>query len=198
MAENRPSVARTNEAGSGGFLEAIPLTAFVCLCLVVSGYREHPVVCDGISFLERTQRADGSWPIDVDLSSWVTSLAVKSFRSYVDIFLPENDKKRLTDHYLSIQNKTTHPFNGALPGGWGWTHFAGSVPDCDDTPGAILALLSLNQENPELIKQAALDGCLWMVRLQNSDGGFPTFSRGWGKLPFDQSCADLTGMRCWP
>jgi squalene-hopene/tetraprenyl-beta-curcumene cyclase len=29
--------------------------------------------------------------------------------------------------------------------------------------------------------------------LQNSDGGFPTFSKGWGKLPFDQSCADLTG-----
>jgi squalene-hopene/tetraprenyl-beta-curcumene cyclase len=32
----------------------------------------------------------------------------------------------------------------------------------------------------------------WVVRLQNSDGGFPTFCRGWGKLPFDRSGADLT------
>ena len=36
-------------------------------------------------------------------------------------------------------------------------------------------------------------GVKWLLQLQNNDGGFPTFSRGWGKLPFDQSCADLTG-----
>ena len=28
--------------------------------------------------------------------------------------------------------------------------------------------------------------------LQNRDGGIPTFCRGWGKLPFDRSGADLT------
>jgi squalene-hopene/tetraprenyl-beta-curcumene cyclase len=28
--------------------------------------------------------------------------------------------------------------------------------------------------------------------LQNPDGGWPTFCRGWGKLPFDRSGADLT------
>jgi squalene-hopene/tetraprenyl-beta-curcumene cyclase len=28
--------------------------------------------------------------------------------------------------------------------------------------------------------------------LQNRDGGWPTFCRGWGKLPFDRSGADLT------
>jgi squalene-hopene/tetraprenyl-beta-curcumene cyclase len=28
--------------------------------------------------------------------------------------------------------------------------------------------------------------------LQNGDGGFPTFCRGWGTLPFDRSGADLT------
>jgi hypothetical protein len=29
--------------------------------------------------------------------------------------------------------------------------------------------------------------------MQNNDGGIPTFCRGWGRLPFDRSCADLTG-----
>jgi squalene-hopene/tetraprenyl-beta-curcumene cyclase len=31
-----------------------------------------------------------------------------------------------------------------------------------------------------------------MLRLQNGDGGWPTFCRGWGHLPFDRSGCDLT------
>jgi len=178
---------------SGGYLEAIPLTAFVCLCLVVSGYRDLEVVRDGMSFLKKIQRSDGSWPIDIDLSTWVTTLAVKSLRSNSDRVLNSSDKLQISDHLLSIQNKQEHPFNGTQPGGWGWTSHSGSVPDGDDTPGTILALMALNQENPEQIIEPVLSGCNWLLQLQNNDGGFPTFSRGWGKLPFDQSCSDLTG-----
>lgn len=177
---------------SGGYLEAIPLTAFVSLCLIESGYRDLEVVRDGISFLKRTQREDGSWPIDVDLSTWVTTLAVKSVKNQSNLLTVE-DRQKISTHLLSIQNKQVHPFNGTQPGGWGWTHFSGSVPDGDDTPGAILALLALNQDKPAQVKEAVLNGCNWLRMLQNNDGGFPTFSRGWGKLPFDQSCSDLTG-----
>ena len=187
------ALLRKIQPQSGGYLEAIPLTAFVCLCLVESGYRELEVVRDGISFLKRTQRDDGSWPIDIDLSTWVSTLAVKSLRSQISEVLLPVDQERLTAHFLSIQNKTIHPFNGTRSGGWGWTSHAGSVPDGDDTPGTILALLALNQQNPQLVHEPVLAGCNWLFNLQNSDGGFPTFSRGWGKLPFDQSCADLTG-----
>lgn len=183
---------RKIQPASGGYLEAIPLTAFVCLCLIESGYRDLEVVRDGISFLKRTQRDDGSWPIDVDLSTWVTTLAVKSVKNSPEILTFE-DKIRLTNHLLGIQNKQIHPFNGTQPGGWGWTHFSGSVPDGDDTPGAILALLALNKDKPVIVKEAVMNGCNWLRLLQNNDGGFPTFSRGWGKLPFDQSCSDLTG-----
>jgi prenyltransferase beta subunit len=178
---------------SGGFLEAIPLTAFVALSLIRSGYSDHSVVEKGIAFLKRTQRKDGSWPIDIDLSNWVTTLAIKSFRNEAANYLDEGSRRKLTDHLLSIQNKTVHPFNGATPGGWGWTHFTGSVPDCDDTPGVILALLYLNKETSEQLTEAVVSGCDWLLKLQNNNGGFPTFSRGWSKLPFDQSCADLTG-----
>jgi len=178
---------------SGGFLEAIPLTAFVSLSLIQSGYRDHQVVTEGIDFLKRTQRTDGSWPIDIDLSNWVTTLAVKSFRSEISEYLDDESKSKITNHLLTIQNKTVHPFNGSSAGGWGWTHYSGSVPDGDDTPGAILALLNLNPEPSEQVIQSVIAGCDWLLKLQNNDGGFPTFSRGWGKLPFDQSCADLTG-----
>ena len=32
----------------------------------------------------------------------------------------------------------------------------------------------------------------WLIHLQNRDGGWPTFCRGWGALPFDRSGCDLT------
>jgi squalene-hopene/tetraprenyl-beta-curcumene cyclase len=187
------ALLRKIQPESGGYLEAIPLTAFVCLCLIESGYRDLDVVRDGMNFLKRTQREDGSWPIDIDLSTWVTTLAVKSLRSDLDKVLAPAEKQQITNHLLAIQNKEIHPFNGTQPGGWGWTSHSGSVPDGDDTPGAILALLALNQQNPEVVREAVLSGVGWLHQLQNNDGGFPTFSRGWGKLPFDQSCSDLTG-----
>ena len=187
------ALLRKIQPHSGGYLEAIPLTAFVCLCLAESGYRNLEVVHDGMNFLKRTQREDGSWPIDIDLSTWVTTLAVKSLRSNLDSVLTSTEKQQITNHLLTIQNKQVHPFNGTQPGGWGWTSHSGSVPDGDDTPGTVLALIALNQHDSTAVREAVLLGVGWLRRLQNSDGGFPTFSRGWGKLPFDQSCSDLTG-----
>src|SRR5262249_5740208 len=35
-------------------------------------------------------------------------------------------------------------------------------------------------------------GLPWLFTLQNPDGGWPTFCRGWGTLPFDRSGTDLT------
>ena len=61
---------------SGGFLEAAPLTSFVVMGLASTGRVDHPVVRRGVDFLLSTVREDGSWPIDVSLASWNTSLAV--------------------------------------------------------------------------------------------------------------------------
>lgn len=49
------------------------------------------------------------------------------------------------------------------------------------------------------IHAAAVSGVRWLMDLQNRDGGIPTFCRGWGKLPFDRSSADLTAhaLRAW-
>lgn len=176
---------------SGGYLEAIPLTAFVALSLLNSGYGDTEVVKKGIQFLKRTQREDGGWPIDVDLSMWVTSLSVKAYRNNLTGFLTTDRQDKIADHFKLNQNNRVHPFNGTGPGGWGWTNYSGSVPDGDDTPGAILALLKLQPK--ELVKDEVLAAIKWLSKLQNNDGGFPTFSKGWGKLPFDQSCSDLTG-----
>ncbi|MCX6238631.1 MAG: squalene--hopene cyclase [Bacteroidia bacterium] len=177
---------------SGGFLEAIPLTAFVEMCLISSGFGDNPVVEKGLSFLRIQQRPDGSWPIDTDLSTWVTTLSVKALGSQMSKEFSASEINALVTHLKTIQYKDVHPFNLAQPGGWGWTNFSGSVPDVDDTSGAILALVELYHSDIE-DKEAIINGCQWLATLQNKDGGYPTFCKGWGKLPFDSSCADLTG-----
>ena len=174
------------QPSDGGFLEAAPLTAFVSMCLAEGGFREHEVTQRCAQFLIETVRVDGSWPIDTNLSGWLTSLAAK-------VLPMESDTLPFTLHLSDLikRNATTtvHPFTGAAPGGWGWSDLSGSVPDGDDTSGALVALHHLNQgEGSTEVK----NGLKWLMWLQNSDGGMPTFCKGWGKLPFDRSSPDIT------
>ncbi len=175
----------------GGFLEATPLTSFVTMSLIAAGRSDHPVVERGIDFLVRSVRADGSWPIDTNLATWVTTLALNGLD---DETLPESQQRSIAEWLLGQQLKTIHPYTQAAPGGWAWTDLPGGVPDADDTPGAILALLKLSRL-PGLqprCSQAVSAGVNWLLDLQNRDGGWPTFCRGWGTLPFDRSSCDIT------
>jgi len=177
---------------SGGFLEAIPLTAFSILCLISSGFSNHKVVNSGLEFLTRHQREDGSWPIDANLSTWVTTLGIKAFGEQLTKYYNTEAVVKLRSHLINTQYKDSHPFNKAAAGGWGWTNLPGAVPDADDTAGAVLALLQI-YDGSKAEKESLIAGCRWLVNLQNHDGGLPTFCKGWGRLPFDASCADITG-----
>ena len=238
----------------GGFLEAAPLTSFVCMSLASMGLTEHPVVQRGIDFLVKSVRPDGSWPIDTNLATWVTTLAVNALGED----LPPDARPSILKWLLDQQYQVTHPYTNAAPGGWAWTDLPGGVPDADDTPGAILALNRLaNIHRASDMSRRCLEGvvdhgdtearsedcqpsevsgkalaagswcraeepaasavpltpsspCLrdsvvysaandavenairWLINLQNRDGGFPTFCRGWGTLPFDRSSPDIT------
>jgi squalene-hopene/tetraprenyl-beta-curcumene cyclase len=226
------------QPSSGGFLEATPLTSFVVMSLaaVPRPTGDEPaqrVMRKGAEFILHSVRDDGSWPIDSNLSIWVTTLAVNALAAANDLECLAN-KETLADWLLSQQMKQRHPYTGAAPGGWGWSHLPGSVPDCDDTPGALLALRHLATvrlcsprpspargeggigHSPPLSKgrqgyegnypptppferggerqfdPAVTAGAAWVLALQNRDGGWPTFCRGWGVLPFDRSGCDLT------
>ncbi len=180
---------------SGGYLEATPLTSFVVMNLAVTGRGDHEVSQNGLRFVLDSMQADGSWPIDTNLATWVTSLSIHALACD-----PEDDgqwcNESLVRWNLSCQHRQRHPFTGAEPGGWGWSDLSGAVPDSDDTPAAILALLQQQRWVDDELKQPcdqAIDaGIDWLRKLQNRDGGWPTFCRGWGKLPFDRSSNDLT------
>ena len=181
------------QPSSGGFLEATPLTSFVVMSLAGSGRAGHEVVRGGVDFLTRAQGVDGSWPIDSNLATWVTTLAANVLPA-----LPEPNARPIRDWLLAQQFVTPHPYTCAEPGGWAWTDLPGGVPDADDTAGALLALKNLGGADAPTLT-AATAGVRWLLDLQNRDGGLPTFCRGWGSLPFDRSAPDLTAhaLRAW-
>jgi squalene-hopene/tetraprenyl-beta-curcumene cyclase len=214
------------QPSSGGYLEATPLTSFVVMSLASFSDDESAqrVIAKGVEFIVNSARPDGSWPIDTNLSVWVTTLSVNALAAAEDLDALDR-REELLNWLLAQQGKERHPYTGAEPGGWGWSHLPGSVPDCDDTPGAMLAIrsllgeravrlipTSLHQRNsiPGLHRQGSQSeydpwplmmvlGLGWVSSLQNGDGGWPTFCRGWGNLPFDRSGSDLTAhaLRAW-
>jgi squalene-hopene/tetraprenyl-beta-curcumene cyclase len=179
----------------GGFLEATPLTSFVAMSLISAGLESHEVTVKCLAFLRASIREDGSWPIDTNLSTWLTTLAINALPPEV---FTTAEREHLTDWLLAQQFTTEHPYTHAAPGAWSWTNLPGAVPDADDTAGALIALARLGVRNDRVL-DAAHQGVEWLLDLQNRDGGMPTFCRGWGHLPFDRSGADLTAhaLRAW-
>ncbi len=177
---------------SGGFLEAVPLTSFVVMSLASTGRVDHAVVRRGVGFLLSSVRQDGSWPIDADLSVWNTTLATSALAAATG----DVGALGCVDWLLQSQRHEVHPFTQSPPGGWGWSDAAGAVPDADDTAAALLALKVLSGSGGTAyrgqIEAAAGRAVSWLLDLQNADGGWPTFCRGWGALPFDRSGCDLT------
>lgn len=215
-------VLQSMQPESGGYLEATPLTSFVLMSLASIGHANSPVCQSAIRFLENSMSAEGSWPIDTNLATWVTSLTTTNYYSALletepqafhattnlrleqsvapkhrscEFEVVDRNWRETIDWILSCQHRARHPFTGADPGGWGWTDLSGSVPDADDTPAALLALndyvRQYPSEEPRILEPVVM-GCRWLLSLQNRDGGWPTFCRGWGQLPFDRSGSDLT------
>jgi squalene-hopene/tetraprenyl-beta-curcumene cyclase len=186
LAEIQPS--------NGGFLEATPLTSFVTMSLAAVGLADHSVTLKGMEFLARSVRDDGSWPIDTNLSTWLTTLSINAMPARLDF----TERRRLRAWLVAQQFRSPHSYTNAAPGGWAWTDLPGGVPDADDTAGALLALHNLG-EIDATVRSAALAGIRWLLDLQNRDGGIPTFCRGWGALLFDRSSPDLTAhaVRAW-
>lgn len=198
VTEHALRVLDSVQPSNGGFLEAIPLTSFVVMSLVASGKAEHRVARQGLEFIVNSAQPDGSWQIDTNLATWVTTLALHGLAATGALRLSEPERVAACDWLLKQQYRRRHPYTNAAPGGWAWTNLPGGVPDADDTAGALLALKSLGVRETETT-EAAVAGVKWLLDLQNRDGGIPTFCRGWGKLPFDRSSADLTAhaLRAW-
>jgi squalene-hopene/tetraprenyl-beta-curcumene cyclase len=110
------------QPASGGYLEAVPLTSFVVMSLASIGRADHPVTQAGVSFLINSVRPDGSWPIDTNLATWVTSLAVNALAGTGGSELGAREEMHGSPvpsplpWLLRCQHTKRHPFTGADPG----------------------------------------------------------------------------------
>jgi squalene-hopene/tetraprenyl-beta-curcumene cyclase len=99
---------------------------------------------------------------------------------------------------LSHQQTAPHPYNGAAPGGWSWSDRPGGIPSVEDTAGALLALArcrdGVSASLQRQIDAAVRKGLRWLLHLQNRDGGWGNFLRGWDYLPHDRSSSDTTAQ----
>ena len=185
-------VLRNMQPPDGGFLEAVPLTSFVAMCLVHEA-NAGDIVGKAVDFIKASVRDDGSWPIDTNLATWVTTLSVNALAANpgFEAVVPVDDRAAIAGWLVSQQHRAEHPYTRAVGGGWAWSDLPGAVPDADDTAGALLALRNLSVEHPRLT-EAVTSGIKWLLDLQNCDGGVGTFCKGWNRLEFDRSAPDLT------
>ena len=139
------------------------------MSLAGKGLADHPVVKKALSFLCESVREDGSWPIDTNLATWVTTLSINALKDDV----PEEFREGLSGWLIGQQYKEVHPFTNADPGGLAWTDLPGGVPDADDTPGAMLALLELHSETPQPIAEPTTNAVKWPARFAESRRGLP-------------------------
>src|SRR5439155_16141716 len=96
------------QPANGGFLEATPLTSFVVMSLAGSGQLAHPVTQRGLSFLRASVRPDGSWPIDTNLATWMTTLSIDALRGNSLNAVPEEERQKLRSWLLDQQFRQVH------------------------------------------------------------------------------------------
>lgn len=170
---------------NGSFEESAFLTSVIISCLTAAGEGDQPWLAPALAFVLASQRADGGWPIDRDLETFDTDLAVFAFEAAHEA-VPQAEAIRVW--LLARQFDAVCFPTGARPGGWAWAMPAG-WPDTDDSSYTLLALLALG-EPPE--SAAIQRGAGWLAWMQNRDGSWSTFVRN-SSMPFDHACPYIVG-----
>jgi squalene-hopene/tetraprenyl-beta-curcumene cyclase len=172
-------------AADGSFEESALLTSIVIFGLVADGQRTLPWLPQAVDFVAGNQRPDGSWPIDRDLETFDTDLAVFAWCE-AGASVPAAERVQawlLARQFAQVCYPTSAP-----PGGWAWA-MPGGWPDSDDTAYTLLALLKLGLPALSPAIRRAGD---WLLGMQNRDGSWPTFVRA-SCMPFDRGCPYITG-----
>ena len=101
-------IAERMQPENGGYEEATPLTGFVTMSLASAGERDCLVVKRAADFLVKSMRPDGSWPIDTNLATWVTTLSVKALSRSNEEALSTEQKERIREWLLEQQHDQQH------------------------------------------------------------------------------------------
>ena len=95
------------QPADGGFLEAAPLSSFVAMGLVPLFGRDQPVAAKCLQFLRQSLRCDGSWPIDTNLSVWLTTASVTALATVGDLAPNPWPANRPVDRRATVSNASS-------------------------------------------------------------------------------------------
>ena len=197
---------------SGGLSAILPAMMNSMIALKCLGYPEdHILVKEGIhelDLLEIYDEKDDSIRVQPCVSPvWDSCISVYAMGQTG--LSPDHPAMKLGASWLlSKQSKLSGDWavnNPAPPGGWYFEFRNEFYPDVDDTCMTLMALEHARAHEGASIQQAAMDrGLVWMLGMQNEDGGWASFDRGndkeWmTKVPFadhnamiDPSTSDIT------
>ena len=111
-----------------------------------------------------------------------------------------------SNYFEKLDNRTSTKANtltSRLGDSPGWARSqAGAIAQTAGKNTAAENTKPPSQISKHTISAAAQRATKWLLDLQNRDKGWPTFCRGWGKLPFDRSGNDITahairGLLAW-
>jgi squalene-hopene/tetraprenyl-beta-curcumene cyclase len=199
-------------AESDGLGAIFPPIVNTIFALVARGYpADHPVVAGQIAELARLEIDDGeTLRLQPCFSAvWDTALAVTALAgsgipaddpalAAAGDWLRANEVRQLGDWSVKVRD--------AAPSGWAFEYRNAFYPDCDDTAAVLTALSGLPPPGAGEPGQGAVErGLVWLLAMQNKDGGWGAFDRGCDRevlthVPFadhnallDPSTADVTG-----
>jgi squalene-hopene/tetraprenyl-beta-curcumene cyclase len=211
------------QAADDSFLASVPLTAFVVMSLGSVGCQEHSTVERGIEFLLSSVRADSSWSNTPNRAVSNTALALNSLaserreshRDHAASGATWDDTARPSDTIaehsfadiagesgvnwlLNCQRNEPNALTEVSVGGWASSDAPGAVPNTSATASVLLALIRshprASDAQRERIERAAGRGVVWLMELQNEDGGWATFYRDDALLRRDESGTDVTAQ----
>ncbi len=197
---------------SGGLSAILPAMMNSVIALKCLGYPEdHPLVKEGIRELDMLEIYDektDSIRVQPCVSPvWDTCISVYAMGQTG--LSPDHPAMQRGASWL-LSKQTTLPGdwqhkNPAPPGGWYFEFLNEFYPDVDDTCMTLMALHHVTApEGKDVLLKAIDRGLVWMLGMQNDDGGWASFDRGndkefLTKVPFadhnamiDPSTSDIT------
>lgn len=195
----------------GTFLNYFSATFLMIFALMALGYtKNHPVITKAIKGLESMQVTIDRFKHMQYTSANIWNTTLISYAMQAAGVLPSSETVQEANHYLLQKQQLLYGDwvvhnPDTLPGGWGFSNSNTINPDVDDSTAALRAIKHFAKRNPDY--RGAWDrGSIWVMSMQNSDGGWPAFERGidnklLSALPLqgaeylllDPSSADLTG-----
>ena len=174
-------VDHQDEDGSWGGIQ--PPWVYSLIALKVLGYDlNHPVMRKGIEgFRSFTIEENGAMRVQACVSPvWDTCLAMVALE---DSGLPPDSPilRRAGEWLIKAQVADGGDWQvrakDTTPGGWAFEFANSAYPDIDDTAEVLIALKSVDSEDPERHRKAIQRGAEWMLGMQSKNGGWAAFDK---------------------